>query len=109
MRKRIRIILICIMLVVTCITLVFPAETVKASGTILYVGGTGFGNYTRIQDAIDNASDGFTIFVYNGTYYENIIVEKEIILKGENKNQSLHLKRREEFRRDFQHRLEKDQ
>ncbi|MBP1662308.1 MAG: hypothetical protein H6P94_557, partial [Thermoplasmatales archaeon] len=34
-----------------------------SSGTWLYVGGSGPGNYTKIQDAIDNASDGDTIFV----------------------------------------------
>ena len=33
-------------------------------GNWLYVGGSGPGNYTKIQDAIDNASDGDTLFVY---------------------------------------------
>jgi len=32
-------------------------------GNTLYVGGSGFGNYTKIQDAIDNASDNDTVFV----------------------------------------------
>ncbi len=34
-----------------------------SSGDTLYVGGDGLGNYTKIQDAIDNASVGDTIFV----------------------------------------------
>ncbi|MFE3846275.1 hypothetical protein ACFL1L_05415, partial [Thermoplasmatota archaeon] len=34
---------------------------------IIYVDDDGDADYTRIQDAIDNASDGYTIFVYNGT------------------------------------------
>ena len=55
-------------------------------GKTLYVGGTGPGNYTKIQYAIDNASDGDTVFVYNGTYYENIEIDKSINLEGENKN-----------------------
>ena len=38
-----------------------------------YVGGSGGGNYSSIQDAIDDASDGDTVFVYNGIYNENII------------------------------------
>ncbi len=42
----------------------------RSNRNILYVGGTGPNNYTRIQDAIDNASDGDTIFVYSGIYYE---------------------------------------
>ena len=30
--------------------------------------------YRYIQDAIDNASERDTIFVYNGTYFENLII-----------------------------------
>ncbi len=53
------------------------------SGDILYVGGNGSGNYSNIQDAINDAYDGYTIFVFNGTYDENIIVNKSISLIGE--------------------------
>jgi len=52
-------------------------------GNTLYVGGSGPNNYTKIQDAIDNASDGDTVFVYGGTYYENLNVNKSIMLEGE--------------------------
>jgi len=54
----------------------------------LYVGGSGPGNYTRIQDAIDNASDGDTVFVYDDSspYLENVIINKAICLLGENRN-----------------------
>ena len=38
-----------------------------------------------IQDLIDNASDGDTIFIPSGTYYENIIIDKRISLIGEDK------------------------
>lgn len=55
----------------------------------LYVGGDGPNNYTKIQDAIDNASAGDTVFVYNGTYYENIVVEKTITLIGENRTTTI--------------------
>jgi PKD repeat protein len=54
-------------------------------GGILYVGGSGPNNYTLIQDAIDNASNGDTVFVYNGTYYENIVIDRRIDLIGEDK------------------------
>jgi hypothetical protein len=52
-------------------------------GDTLYVGGDGPGNYTKIQDAIDNASDGDTIRVYLGVYYENqIIIDKALQIRG---------------------------
>jgi len=54
-------------------------------GKMLYVGGDGPGNYTRIQDAVDNASGGSIIYVYGGTYYENLVVDKSITLTGEDK------------------------
>ena len=53
------------------------------SGNILYVGGNGSGNYSNIQDAINDANNGYTIFVFNGTYNENIVVNKSISLIGE--------------------------
>lgn len=56
---------------------------------ILYVGGDGPGNYSKIQDAIDNASNGDTVFVYNGIYYENLVVDKSINLQGENKEYTI--------------------
>jgi len=59
------------------------------SGDTRYVGGNGPGNYTKIQDAIDDASDGDTVFVYNGTYYENVKINKSINLQGENKGSTI--------------------
>lgn len=56
------------------------------NGKTLYVGGIGPNNYSHIQDAIDNASNGDTVYVYDDSspYFENIIVDKEIGLFGEN-------------------------
>ena len=43
-------------------------------------------DYPTIQEAIDHASDGDTIFVRDGRYYENIHMNKSICLVGENKH-----------------------
>jgi len=42
--------------------------------------------YQFIQDAIDNATYGDTIFVYNGVYAENINIRKSIRLIGEKRS-----------------------
>jgi parallel beta-helix repeat protein len=56
---------------------------------ILYVGGSGLGNYTTIQEALNNASGGDTIFVYNGTYTENLNIIKKITLLGEDRDTTI--------------------
>jgi parallel beta-helix repeat protein len=55
-------------------------------GTWLYVGGSGPGNYTSIQNAIDDANPGDTVYVYSGTYYEVLAINKTIDLIGENRD-----------------------
>jgi len=74
----------------TCIIPTTGQNTEKSlstsRGNWLYVGGDGLRNYTLIQDAIDNASEGDTVFVYSGWYYENIIINKSIIVSGEDRN-----------------------
>jgi parallel beta-helix repeat protein len=57
----------------------------------LCVGGSGPGNYTKIQDAVDNASDGDTVFVYavSSPYKENIVIHTSISLIGEDKNTTI--------------------
>jgi len=62
------------------------ADAAPLGGNTWYVGGSGPNNYTKIQDAIDNASDGDTVFVHSGIYYESVIVDKAINLTGENRD-----------------------
>jgi nitrous oxidase accessory protein len=53
-----------------------------------FVGGNGPNNYTTIQAAINHATDGDYVFVFDDSspYYEHVIVNKSIYLIGENKN-----------------------
>jgi len=63
----------------------------RMSGDILYVGGNGPNNYSKIQDAIDNATHGDIVFVFDDSspYYENIVINKYIELRGENKETTI--------------------
>jgi parallel beta-helix repeat protein len=41
--------------------------------------------YQNITNALEYAIDGDTVFVYDGAYYENIVVDKSVSLVGENR------------------------
>jgi parallel beta-helix repeat protein len=79
----------------TCIIPAIAQETEKplpaSKGNTLYVGGSGPGNYTTIQAAVDNASDGDTVFVFDDSspYDECIVVTKSLIIQGENKSTTI--------------------
>ena len=48
----------------------------------LYVGGQGAGNFTRIQDALENMTVGGTVYVFPGTYHETLKISKPVRLVG---------------------------
>jgi parallel beta-helix repeat protein len=60
-------------------------------GNILYVGGSGPNNYTKIQDAINDSNSGDTVYVFDDSspYSENIVVNKSISLIGEDMNTTI--------------------
>jgi len=64
-------------------------SNLNTNGETLYVGGGGPGNYSNIQDAIDNASSGDTVFVFSGEYHENVSINKSINLFGEDKTTTI--------------------
>ena len=93
MHKKILIVIgITILFLGTCIAPTDAIDTVKKQSTLvsdgntLYAGGSGEGNYSSIQEAIDDASNDDTVYVYNGTYYENVVIDRSLNLIGEDKN-----------------------
>ena len=93
-KKRILLVLLITFLISTSIVSIGQA----ADDKIIYVDsdntqgawtGTPEHPYQYIQDAINVANAGDTVFVYSGTYVENIIVDKPIKLIGENKESTI--------------------
>ena len=71
------------------LTLAFNVQSVKSGPRTWTVDDDGPADFSKIQDAINAASDGDTIFVYNGTYYENVIVNKSVSLVGESRETTI--------------------
>jgi parallel beta-helix repeat protein len=61
-------------------------STLSFNSNTLYVGGSGPGNYSKINDAYNDANPGDTIFVYSGSYNEYLWIEKTINLIGEDED-----------------------
>ncbi len=56
--------------------------TSTSNGKIITVDDEGDGNFTSIQDAVDNASIGDTILIYSGTYHEEVKINKTLLIIG---------------------------
>ena len=66
----------------TCAKDLFLENNLKQN---IIVNKSGNGDYTTIQDAINNVSEGSTIYVKSGSYNEIIDIEKRINLIGEDR------------------------
>ena len=93
MRRKIIGFLICSLLITTILPITVSSD--YSSNNIIYVDDDATSDWydsnhvQTIQEGIDVASDGDTVFVYSGTYYENLSIEKSICLKGENKETTI--------------------
>lgn len=104
-RKTITVILLSIFLVISFNIIPYKVVTAQPEGIDVYVdddADPGWYDATHvetIQEGIDNASTGDTVYVYNGTYIDdvvglsgthmNVYVNKSVNLIGENKNTTI--------------------
>ena len=69
--------------------LAFNVQPVKAEPKTWTVDDDGPADFHTIQEAINAANLGDTIFVSSGTYYENVVVNKTVLLVGENRDTTI--------------------
>jgi parallel beta-helix repeat protein len=86
MTRKIAVLLISQAMLFSMVVIIVELPTPVSAGTIYVDDDYGSENATHkktIQAGVDNATSGDTVYVYNGTYYENVVVTKTIILMGE--------------------------
>ncbi|MCK4615000.1 MAG: right-handed parallel beta-helix repeat-containing protein, partial [Thermoplasmata archaeon] len=62
--------------------ILFLLSARSGEARIITVDDDGPANHSKIQDAIDAAEEGDTIRVYEGMYYENVVVNKSVSVIG---------------------------
>lgn len=87
MRKQSLVMVFLLLLSVFNLTLTVLPE--NAAADTLFVGGGGPGNYTDIRSAVRNATNNSTIYVFNGTYVEQIFIDTSISLIGEDRGTTI--------------------
>ncbi len=70
-------------------TILFVLAADEGQARTITVDDDGGEEYTKIQDAVDNAAQGDTIMVFEGTYYENVVVDKSINLVGNGSKETI--------------------
>jgi len=73
------------LLLTSMLTLAFNIQPVRAEPRTWTVDDDGPADFHMIQEAINTANSGDTIYVKAGTYYENVVVNKQVRLLGENR------------------------
>jgi parallel beta-helix repeat protein len=93
MRRKVAAVWVSLLIMVSSIVILVEIAPRVTAPTTWYVddvpGGSPPEDFTSIQDAINASSDGDTVFVYSGTYYENVIINKSINLTGENRENTI--------------------
>ncbi len=66
-----------------------PFYRIAEAGVIWTVDGDGSADFLTIQEAVNNASSGDTIFVRSGTYFEHVVVDKSLLVIGEDQERTI--------------------
>jgi len=76
------------LLLASMLALACSVQPAKAEPTIWTVDDDGPADFSSIQEAINSldVKHGDTIYVYNGTYYEHVVVNKTVSIIGENRS-----------------------
>ena len=88
-KRTIGVLTIIVVVIVAAISLYFILNNTQNNQKPHLISINGKGNFASIQEAINAASSNDTIFVNNGTYFENIKITKSIKLIGEDKNTTI--------------------
>jgi len=73
-------VLVMMILFLVCVLALVLSD--QAEGETLYVDDDGGADFQRIQDAVDNATEGDVIRVYEGVYNESVLVDRTLSLVG---------------------------
>jgi parallel beta-helix repeat protein len=85
-----KVVFIALLITISLISIDQPIRvTDNVCADTFYVGGSGPGNYSKIQDAIDDTTDGDMVYIYSGTYYENVVVDKSLELIGDDRETTI--------------------
>ena len=85
MNKKVRAIAVSVLVILSFVVVVIHIPPTVEAPTTIYVPT----DYPTIQEAIDAAQTGDTVYVYSGTYYENVMVDKTINLIGQNRDTTI--------------------
>ena len=74
------------LIVLICVMLIAPAAAGEGLPDRVYVNASynddtpdyGVLNFSSIQDAVDNVAEGGEVWVYSGTYLENLVIDKSV-------------------------------
>lgn len=90
MYKRVRAVVVAVLMLMSFVVIIIQTVPLVEAPTTWYVddsnpgpGDGSLGNpFKTIQAGVDNATPGDTVFVLNGTYYEDVYINKTINLTG---------------------------